>query len=86
VKPRELRIVHDEAEEFAGGDDAVDSLVVAAFHVQQSLVQTEMCLSQRDKFLAGRGVAPVALIGVRISGLSQDICSLTILRQIATAG
>ena len=86
VQPRELRAIHHQAKQFACADDAMRLLVIAPLHIQQGFMQTQQRLPEGDKFLAGRGVAPVALICVRIFRLSQDYFSLTILRQFRTAG
>jgi hypothetical protein len=57
MKPRELRVVDDEAEELTGVDGAVLSLVVAALHVEKSLVELEERQAESDQFLACRRVA-----------------------------
>src|SRR5207245_1579663 len=67
MEPGELRVVDDEAEELAGVDGAVLALVVAALHVEESLVELEERQAERDQFLACRRIAvPVRQIGVQI--------------------
>ena len=53
VQPGELGVVDDQAEELAGVDVAVRALVVAAFHVEKSLVEAEKSKTQGEKLLAG---------------------------------
>jgi len=57
VQPGELRMVDDEAEELPGVDVAVLALVVAALHVEKSLVEAKKSNAQGEKLLAGGGIA-----------------------------
>jgi hypothetical protein len=41
VQPRELGMIDDETEELTGRNLSVDSLVLAAFHFEESLVEAE---------------------------------------------
>ena len=56
MKPGELRVVDDQAEKLAGVDVAVLTFVVAALHVEKSLVELEEREAERDQFLAGCGI------------------------------
>src|SRR5580692_9346752 len=48
VQPRELFVVNYQAEQFAGVDLAMDALIFAAFHIEQSLVQLKEGEPQGD--------------------------------------
>ena len=50
-------MVDDEAEELPGVDVAVLALVVAALHVEKSLVEAKKSNTQGEKLLAGGGIA-----------------------------
>jgi hypothetical protein len=56
VQPGELRVIDDQAEEFAGVDVAVLALVFAALHVEKSFVETEKSEAQGEQLLSGRGI------------------------------
>src|SRR6266436_1652448 len=57
VQPGELRMVDDQAEELPGVDVAVLALIVAALHVEKSLVEAQKSNTQGEKLLAGGGIA-----------------------------
>jgi hypothetical protein len=57
VQPGELRMVDDQAEELPGVDVAVLALIVAALHVEKSLVEAQKSYTQGEKLLAGGGIA-----------------------------
>jgi hypothetical protein len=69
VEPGELGIVDDQAEKFAGGDDAMLFLVTAALHIEKRFVNAEKHLAKCDQFLARRSVSRISLIGIGIFGL-----------------
>jgi hypothetical protein len=56
MQPGELRVVDNQAEKLAGVDVAMVALVLAAFHVEKSLVKLEKRQSEGQELLAGRGI------------------------------
>ncbi len=56
VQPGELRVVDDQAEELAGVYVAVLALVLAALHVEKSLVDAQKSKTEGEKLLAGGGI------------------------------
>jgi hypothetical protein len=56
VQPGELRVVHDEAEEFTGVDVAMLALVFAALHIEKGLVKLKKSEAKRDEPLPGLGI------------------------------
>ena len=56
VQPGELRMVDYEAEELAGVDMAVLALVLAALHVEKSLVEAQKSEAKGKQLLAGGGI------------------------------
>src|SRR5919109_803270 len=66
VEPGELRVVHNEAEQFAGVDVAVLALVGAALHFEQRFVHAQKRQPQSDELFARGGVVVGAFqFGVR---------------------
>ena len=53
VQPGELGMVDNQAEELTGVDVAVRALVVAALHVEKSLVEAEKSKTEGEELLAG---------------------------------
>ena len=56
MQPSELRMVDDQAEEFARVDVAVLALVLAALHVEKSLVEAQKSEAKGKQLLAGGGI------------------------------
>src|SRR6267378_2062995 len=56
VQPGELRVVDDQLEELAGVYVAVLALVLAALHVEKSLVDAQKSKTEGEKLLAGGGI------------------------------
>ena len=65
VKPGELRVVDDEAEQFAGVDRAIAALIGAALHFEKGFVQAEQGDAESDELFAGGAVITGALRRIR---------------------